>query len=72
MELSANRRAGRPPTTREVALREVVQRERRDYEAGIEVPDLLSETNVRLLREWEGDEGALGAFRFVRVSGKYL
>lgn len=32
------------------------------------VPDLCNETNVELLRNWEGDPQALPLFRFVRIS----
>lgn len=70
-EIESQRRAGRPPSAREVALRAQAEKEQQDYETGMEVPDLLSEVNVRLLREWEGDERQLGLFRMRRISGKF-
>ena len=54
-----------------MALRAQAEKEQQDYETGMEVPDLLSEVNVRLLREWEGDERQLGLFRMRRISGKF-
>lgn len=52
-------------------MKEQYEKEKREYEAGIEVPDLCSETNVRLLRDWEGEAGFVPMIRFVRVSGTY-
>lgn len=64
------RRAGRPPSAREVALSETVRSEEIEYEAGMDVPDLRDPVNVRLLRGWNGDTNMLPLFDFVRVSGK--
>lgn len=67
--LGAERRKGRPMAKREEELRELRDREQREYGAGIEIPDLMNEHNVAKLRQWNGDRQALGQFRFVRVSG---
>ncbi|KAN0060349.1 translation machinery-associated protein 16 [Thecaphora frezii] len=70
-QLEAERRHGRPPAKREVELKDLRDRERREYMDGIEIPDFMSETNVRLLREWQGDPQALPNFTMIRVSGTY-
>ncbi|EPQ31472.1 uncharacterized protein PFL1_00807 [Pseudozyma flocculosa PF-1] len=70
-QLLAERRHGRPPSKREVELKDVRDRERREYLDGIEIPDFMSATNVRLLRDWQGDPQALPNFTMIRVSGTY-
>lgn len=68
-QLDAERRKGRPMSKREEELREVRERERREYQTGMELPDLMNEHIVTRLRVWNGDRQALGQFRFVRLSG---
>ncbi|PWN48267.1 hypothetical protein IE53DRAFT_389543 [Violaceomyces palustris] len=70
-EILGEKRVGRPPSKREVELTDLMQRERIEYRQGIEIPDLCSEVNVKLLREWKGDPQALPMFRMVRISGTY-
>ena len=70
-ELKADRRPGRPPHKRELELKEIIAKELQEYNEGFEVPDLTSATNVKLLRDWQGDPQALPLFRMVRISGKY-
>lgn len=70
-ELRSERRPGRPPHKREIELKEVIAKEKQEYKDGFEIPDLTSTTNVKLLREWQGDPQALPLFRMVRISGKY-
>ncbi|EST07961.1 Translation machinery-associated protein 16 [Kalmanozyma brasiliensis GHG001] len=68
-ELRADRRPGRPPHKREVELKEVIAKELQEYNEGLEIPDFTNATNVKLLREWQGDPQALPLFRMVRISG---
>lgn len=70
-ELKADRRPGRPPHKREIELKEIIAKESQEYEEGLELPDLTNVTNVKLLRDWQGDPQALPLFRMVRISGKY-
>lgn len=70
-ELKADRRPGRPPQKREIELKEIVAKELQEYNEGLELPDFTNATNVKLLREWQGDPQALPLFRMVRISGKY-
>lgn len=69
-ELLAQRRPNRPPSLRLVELQSKIEKEKLEYENGLEIPDLMNEVNVRLMREWNGDSQALGMFRFVRLSGR--
>lgn len=66
--LRSEQRPGRPKSKRLLELEETAEKEKREYREGIEVPDLTNETNVTILREWQGDPQALHLFRFVRVS----
>ncbi|KAJ9477905.1 Translation machinery-associated protein 16 [Pseudozyma hubeiensis] len=67
-ELKSERRSGRPPPKREVELKETISKELQEYDEGFELPDLINATNVKLLREWQGDPQALPLFRMVRIS----
>ncbi|PWN37913.1 uncharacterized protein FA14DRAFT_159732 [Meira miltonrushii] len=68
-EIEAQHRPGRPTPMPLIQLRERIARERLEYENGIDIPDLMNEANVKILRDWQGDVNALGLFRFVRISG---
>lgn len=70
-ELKADRRPGRPPHKREIELKEIIAKELQEYNEGLELPDLTNATNVKLLREWQGDPQALPLFRMVRISGEH-
>lgn len=63
------RSAGRPPSKQEQVLKESIAAEKREYLENMEIPDLLNPTNVRLMRNWNGDAQALGQYRMVRISG---
>lgn len=52
-----------------IQLRDKMAKEQTEYENGMEMPDLMNEANVRLLRAWQGDSNSLGLFRFIRVCG---
>ncbi|SJX62133.1 uncharacterized protein SRS1_12982 [Sporisorium reilianum f. sp. reilianum] len=70
-QLKADRRPGRPPHRREIELTETIAKEAQEYDEGFELPDLTNLTNVKLLRDWQGDPQALALFRMVRISAKY-
>ncbi|GAC77005.1 hypothetical protein PANT_22d00296 [Moesziomyces antarcticus T-34] len=70
-ELKAERRPGRPPHKRELEIKELMAKENQEYLEGFELPDLTSATNVKLLRDWQGDPQALPLFRMVRISARY-
>lgn len=66
--LQKEQRPGRPKNKRLLELEHLIATEKREYHEGMDVPDLCNETNVRLLRDWQGDPQALPLFRFVRIS----
>ncbi|KAK0562813.1 translation machinery-associated protein 16 [Tilletia horrida] len=70
-EARASRRPGRPPLKEEIAIQHRIEAERTEYGTALELPDLTSPANVKLLREWKGNPQGLNAFRFVRISGKF-
>lgn len=71
-DLKAERRAGRPPSTRQTNLEQAIAAENKEYESGFWMPDLRDGKNIDALREWSGKWDAMGLIRFVRVfsSGK--
>lgn len=66
-ELKAERRAGRPPSTRQTLLEQARELERREYESGFWMPDLRDEETLVKLDAWGGDWLGLGNLRFMRV-----
>lgn len=66
--LRAEQRPGRPKSKRLFELEEQIEKEKQEYREGMEVPDLMNETNVAVMREWQGDPQALHLFRFIRIS----
>ncbi|WFC98499.1 translation machinery-associated protein 16 [Malassezia yamatoensis] len=67
-ELRAEQRPGRPKSKQLMELQSLKEKEKREYYEGMDVPDLMNEINVAILREWQGDPQALHLFRFIRVS----
>lgn len=67
-ELRREQRPGRPKSKRLIELEDQIATELREYREGMDVPDLMNETNVELLRKWEGDPQGIPSFRFVRIS----
>ncbi|XP_016073066.1 PREDICTED: translation machinery-associated protein 16 [Miniopterus natalensis] len=49
-------RQGRRHCSRETAIRQTVERERRQYEGhGLEIPDIINAGNLKTFREWDFD-----------------
>nr|XP_020761517.1 translation machinery-associated protein 16 isoform X2 [Odocoileus virginianus texanus] len=49
-------RQGRRHCSREAAIRQTLERERRQYQAhGLEIPDILNADNLKTFREWDFD-----------------
>jgi translation machinery-associated protein 16 len=66
--LKAERRAGRPPSTRETLLSQNREIEQRDYISGFWLPDLEDMDNLKKLKEWNGQWANLNIIKFVRVT----
>ncbi|KAH9167379.1 hypothetical protein EDB89DRAFT_129235 [Lactarius sanguifluus] len=68
-EERAERRKGRPKSTKECRLEELKLREVEEYRTGLEVPDLTHRENVALYRTWDQREVAfVQMLRFIRIS----
>ena len=63
----AERRQGRPASTRQKALEQFIETERQEYESGFWMPDLQDEVSLVKLDKWGGDWISLGNLRWVRV-----
>ncbi|WFD37759.1 translation machinery-associated protein 16 [Malassezia japonica] len=61
--LQAEQRPGRPKSKQLLELEERIEKEKREYREGMEVPDLCNDINVSILREWQGDPQAMHLFR---------
>jgi translation machinery-associated protein 16 len=66
--LNANRRAGRPPTTRETLLKQNQTLEQGEYASGFWVPDLEDVEVLQKLKTWDGKWASLAVLRFARIS----
>ncbi|KAF2001087.1 hypothetical protein P154DRAFT_522071 [Amniculicola lignicola CBS 123094] len=66
--LQAERRAGRPPSTRETLLKQNQVTEQGEYTSGFWLPDLQDVDNVKMLKEWDGKWASLGQLKFARVA----
>jgi translation machinery-associated protein 16 len=66
--LQAQRRAGRPPSTRETLLKQNQAMEQGEYAAGFWVPDLENVVNLQKLKDWNGLWPGLATLEFARIS----
>ncbi|KAL6721157.1 translation machinery-associated protein 16 [Lecanora helva] len=67
-ELESQRRPGRPSSTREDLLRQAMHAEHREYNSGFWAPDTRDESNLIMLRDWNGEWTALNTFKYIRIS----
>ncbi|KAF2278482.1 uncharacterized protein EI97DRAFT_456872 [Westerdykella ornata] len=66
-KLKAERRPGRPPSTRETQLEQKQAMEQGEYTSGFWMPELDKE-NLKKLKLWSGKWESLPTLRFVRVT----
>lgn len=67
-QLKAERRTGRPASTRQTLLEQQRKMEEKEFESGFWVPNLQDEETLTKVDGWKGDWVGLGVMRFVRVS----
>ncbi|KAF1835378.1 hypothetical protein BDW02DRAFT_588209 [Decorospora gaudefroyi] len=67
-KLKADRRSGRPPSTRQTLLELQRNTEQDEYASGFWVPDLEDASNLRKLKEWNGQWAQLATLKFARIS----
>jgi translation machinery-associated protein 16 len=67
-QLQAERRPGRPASSRQDLLTQAQQTEQKEYESGFWVPDVQDELNLNVLREWSGNWGAMNQLKYSRVA----
>ncbi len=68
MKLNAERRPGRPPSTREDLLRQRQSLDEKEFVSGYWMPDLQDAKNLVALQDWTGDWVSLSTLKFVRIS----
>lgn len=68
LQLKAERRPGRPSSTKEDLLRQRVEVEEREYSAGYWIPDMGDEKNLAALKGWSGEWENLNILKFIRVT----
>lgn len=66
--MKAQRRAGRPPSTRETLLKQNQAMEQGEYASGFWVPDLENADNLQKLKNWNGHWANLATLQFARIS----
>lgn len=67
-ELKDKRRPGRPPTSRQQQLEELVKHEQQLYTNGFKIPDLSDKSTVEKLRLWNGSSGGTTAMKFIHLA----
>jgi translation machinery-associated protein 16 len=67
-KLKAERRAGRPPSTRQTLLEQARATEQDEYAAGFWVPDLEDAAVLEKLKQWDGKWASLPTLQFARIS----
>ncbi|KAF2129953.1 hypothetical protein P153DRAFT_290469 [Dothidotthia symphoricarpi CBS 119687] len=67
-KLKEERRAGRPPSTRQTLLEQNQATEQNEYASGFWVPDLEDADNLKKLKEWNGQWSSLATLKFARIS----
>ena len=66
--LKRERRAGRPPSPKEVCLEARRNAEESEYNTGLRLPDLLDEGTLKALKTWDGSRVSLNTIKFIRLS----
>lgn len=66
--MQAERRPGRPPTMKQVQLKQKMDDELMEYGTGYYVPDLRDWGNIESLKRWDGTEGSLSQVKFTRTA----
>ena len=64
----AERRPGRPSSTREDLLKQRMEIEEREYHTGFWVPNVGDEQDLALLRNWNGLWTSLSTLKYVRIA----
>ncbi|KAI5793916.1 translation machinery-associated protein 16 [Peziza echinospora] len=64
----AERRPGRPPSTKEDQYRFRFEREEEEFRSGFRIPDFLDPENLLKFVSWDGSLGALPLVKFTRVT----
>ena len=68
VSVKRERRAGRPPAAKEVALERKREVERGEYKTGFWMPDVRDEEERQKLCDWDGDWVSLSVISFIRLS----
>ncbi|KAI4788642.1 hypothetical protein E4T44_13430, partial [Aureobasidium sp. EXF-8845] len=63
----AERRPGRPKSTRHTILEQQQDLEQKEYESGFWIPDMRDEATLIKLRNWKGEWIALSPLGYIRV-----
>ncbi|KAF8518044.1 hypothetical protein BU17DRAFT_76307 [Hysterangium stoloniferum] len=65
------RRKGRPKSSKQMLLEELLLRETEEYRTGLEVPDITHAPTVKLFRRWgQTGVGYLDLLRFIRINSE--
>lgn len=67
-QIEAERRPGRPPSGREINLKQHQATEQGEYTSGFWIPDMESLEILQKLKDWDGKWSSLATMKFVRIS----
>lgn len=65
--LKAERRPGRPASSKQTLLEQQQASEQKEYEHGFWMPDMRNEVTLKKMKEWKGEWVGLSQLTFVRV-----
>lgn len=66
--IKAERRTGRPASTREEILKLQLERDAREHASGFWIPDLQNVETLATLKGWGGEWVSMNTMSFVRIS----
>lgn len=71
-QVKAERRPGRPASTREDLLNRRIASDAQEYNSGYWIPDVTDDDTFKKLQSWTGEWSALGTIKFVRLTREGL
>lgn len=67
-QLKAQRRPGRPSSSRQDSLQMQLEYDNREYNDGFTLPDLRNPQIVKALQAWQGSQGGTNTLEFIRLA----
>lgn len=66
-QLKAERRPGRPTSTRQTLLEQTINSDTKEFDSGFWLPNLSDDETLIKLNDWQGDWSSLANLRYFRI-----